>query len=120
MFTIEFLWWAGRWWVFHSHFCVQPNYSVKVVLCCCWGCDNNKNNCCYHKVSHNRCYAKAGHIGILLKILPPNPSKYSIVDGNEVDGLCVIWGDWDLLLLQDSLVSNVGRCIENNESKKAS
>ena len=34
MFTIEFLWWAGWWWGFHSHFRVQPNYSVEVVLCC--------------------------------------------------------------------------------------
>ena len=23
----------------HSHFPVQPNYSVEVVLCCRWGCD---------------------------------------------------------------------------------
>ena len=21
-------------WGLHSHFCVQPNYSVEVVLCC--------------------------------------------------------------------------------------
>ena len=27
--TIEFLWWVGV----HSHFCVQHNYSVEVVLC---------------------------------------------------------------------------------------
>ena len=34
----------GGWWGLHSHFHVQPNYSVEVVLlvvlCCCWGCDN--------------------------------------------------------------------------------
>ena len=29
-------------WGLHSHFRVQPNYSVDVVLCCCWGCDNFK------------------------------------------------------------------------------
>ena len=23
----------------HSHFHIQPNYSVEVVLCCRWGCD---------------------------------------------------------------------------------
>ena len=41
--TVEFLWWGG-WWGLQSHFHVQPNYSVKVVLlvvlCCCWSCDN--------------------------------------------------------------------------------
>ena len=31
--TVEFLWWGG-WGGVHSHFCVQPNYSVDVVLCC--------------------------------------------------------------------------------------
>ena len=30
MFTGEFLW----WWGLLSHFRVQPNYSVEVVLCC--------------------------------------------------------------------------------------
>ena len=33
--TIEFLWWGGL----HSHFYVQPNNSVEVVLCCRWGFD---------------------------------------------------------------------------------
>ena len=30
---VEFLWW---WWGLHSHFRIQPNYSVviEVVLCC--------------------------------------------------------------------------------------
>ena len=28
--TVEFLWWVGL----QSHFHVQPNYSVEVVLCC--------------------------------------------------------------------------------------
>ena len=41
--TVEFLWWGG-WWGLQSHFHVQPNYSVEVVLlvvlCCRWGCDN--------------------------------------------------------------------------------
>ena len=23
-----------------GHFHIQTNYSVEVVLCCCWGCDN--------------------------------------------------------------------------------
>ena len=27
-------------WGLHCHFHVQPNYSVKVVLCCHWDCDN--------------------------------------------------------------------------------
>ena len=29
--TVEFVWW---WWGLHSHFHVQPNYSVEVVLRC--------------------------------------------------------------------------------------
>ena len=37
MFTVEFLWWGGvggeGWSGLHSHFRVQPNYSVEVVLC---------------------------------------------------------------------------------------
>ena len=51
MEAAEFVWWCGvRWggvvlvgWGLHSHFHVQPNYSIEVVLCCCWGCDNNNN-----------------------------------------------------------------------------
>ena len=31
---------VGGWWGFQSHFRVQPDYSVEVVLCYCWGCDN--------------------------------------------------------------------------------
>ena len=31
-----------RWFAQHSHFHVQPNYSVEVVLCWGWGCDNLK------------------------------------------------------------------------------
>ena len=31
--AVEFLWWWVGW-VVQSHFCVQPNYSVEVVLCC--------------------------------------------------------------------------------------
>ena len=31
---------GGGGWGLHSHFRVQPNYSVEVVLCCRWGCDN--------------------------------------------------------------------------------
>ena len=27
------------WWGLHSHFHVQPNYNVEVVLSCRWGCD---------------------------------------------------------------------------------
>ena len=27
-------------WGLHSHFHVQPNYCVEVVLCYRWGCDN--------------------------------------------------------------------------------
>ena len=33
--AVEFVWWGGV----QSHFRVQPNYSVEVVLCCRWGCD---------------------------------------------------------------------------------
>ena len=31
------------WWGLLSHFRVQPNYSIEVVLwlCCFWGCDKN-------------------------------------------------------------------------------
>ena len=39
---VEFLWLGvGGGGGVQSHFCVQPNYSVEVVLCCCWGCDKN-------------------------------------------------------------------------------
>ena len=31
---------GGGWGSVQSHFRVQPNYCVEVVLCCCWGCDN--------------------------------------------------------------------------------
>ena len=31
---------VGGGWGLHSHFHVQPNYSVEVVLCCSLGCDN--------------------------------------------------------------------------------
>ena len=31
---VEFVWWGGGWWGLHSHFHVQPNYSVEVVLHC--------------------------------------------------------------------------------------
>ena len=31
---VEFLWWWVGWGL-HSHFCVQPNYSVEVVLWLC-------------------------------------------------------------------------------------
>ena len=32
---------VGGWWGgVHSHFHVQPNDSVEVVLCCRWECDN--------------------------------------------------------------------------------
>ena len=30
--AVDFVWWWG--WGLHSHFHVQPNYSVEVVLCC--------------------------------------------------------------------------------------
>ena len=30
--AVEFIWWGG--WGLQSHFCVQPNHCVKVVLCC--------------------------------------------------------------------------------------
>ena len=54
MANVEFLWWGGRvvgggwgWVGFAESFCVQPNFSVEVVLlivlCCRWGCDNNIN-----------------------------------------------------------------------------
>ena len=32
--NVEILWWVGGWWGLHSHFHVQPNYSVDVVLSC--------------------------------------------------------------------------------------
>ena len=32
--AVEFLWWVGGGWGLHSHFRVQPNYSIDVVLCC--------------------------------------------------------------------------------------
>ena len=55
MANVEFLWWGGRvvgggwgWVGFAESFCVQPNFSVEVVLlivlCCRWGCDNNYYN----------------------------------------------------------------------------
>ena len=31
---------GGGWGGVQSHFRVQPNYSVEVVLYCRWGCDN--------------------------------------------------------------------------------
>ena len=31
----------GDWGGLQSHFHVQPNCSVEVVLCCRWGCENN-------------------------------------------------------------------------------
>ena len=31
----------GGWGGVYNHFHVQPNYSVEVVLCCRWVCDNN-------------------------------------------------------------------------------
>ena len=40
--AVEFVWMGGvRWWwlSLHSHFHIQPNYSVEVVLCCHCGCD---------------------------------------------------------------------------------
>ena len=37
-----------------------------------------------------------------------------------MDGLCGILVDWDLLLIQDSLGSNVGRCREKKASKQES
>ena len=35
-------WWGGVVWLggMYSHFHVQPNYSMDVVLCLGWGCDN--------------------------------------------------------------------------------
>ena len=43
--AVEFLWWVvvgggGGGSGAQAHFHVQPNYSVEVVLCCSWGCDN--------------------------------------------------------------------------------
>ena len=32
--AVEFLWWGVGWSGLHSHFHVQPNYCVEVVLCC--------------------------------------------------------------------------------------
>ena len=35
--AVEFVWWGGvvgLWWGLHSHFFVQPNISVEVVLHC--------------------------------------------------------------------------------------
>ena len=32
--AVEFVCGVGWWWGLHSHFCVQPNYSVEVVLRC--------------------------------------------------------------------------------------
>ena len=32
--TVEFLWRGGGLGGMHSHFHVQPNYSVEAVLCC--------------------------------------------------------------------------------------
>ena len=34
--TVGWGWLGGL----YSHFCVEPNYSVEVVLCCHWGCGN--------------------------------------------------------------------------------
>ena len=39
--AVEFMWWGGGVGSgLHSHFHVQPNYSVDVVLGSHWGCDN--------------------------------------------------------------------------------
>ena len=38
--AVEFLWGGVGWWVgwgLQSHFCVQPNNCVEVVLCCVVG-----------------------------------------------------------------------------------
>ena len=34
--AVEFLWWGGvvEWWGLQSHFRVQPNHCVEVVLPC--------------------------------------------------------------------------------------
>ena len=32
--AVEFLWWGVVGWGLHSHFHVQPNNCVEVVLCC--------------------------------------------------------------------------------------
>ena len=43
--AVEFLWWVGAVVVVggvQSHFRIQPNYSVGVVLCVSWGCGNIK------------------------------------------------------------------------------
>ena len=37
---------CGGWGGVQSHFHVQPNYSVEVVLCCGWGCDNEETLFC--------------------------------------------------------------------------
>ena len=45
MFTVEFLWWWVGGWVgggVSKVIFVQHNYSVEVVLCCRWGCDNTQ------------------------------------------------------------------------------
>ena len=55
--AVEFLWWwMGGWWVVgvQSHFHVQPNYSVEVVLCCRWGCDNNNSNISLTNISFKK------------------------------------------------------------------
>ena len=38
--TFEFLWRVGGG-VVHNHFKLKSNYSVEIVLCCCWGSDKN-------------------------------------------------------------------------------
>ena len=32
--AVEFLWWVVGWWGLQSHFRVQPNHCVEVVLRC--------------------------------------------------------------------------------------
>ena len=46
----------------YSHFRVQPNYSVEVVLHCRWGCDKNSNGVALYRVTQN----KVHHLQVIL------------------------------------------------------
>ena len=46
----------------NSHFRVQPNYSVEVVLCCPWGCD--KKLCITNIIVRGTSLSRNGHVSL--------------------------------------------------------
>ena len=79
-----------------GHFHIQPNYSVEVVLCCCWGCDNIYmyyllqiyNFHIY--ILHSLCYYK--YSDILKKmssrwlLIKRNSIRYGLVSFDSISG----------------------------------